>query len=116
MRNSLFAILVSCLFLWPALAQDPGYGSALTEPVPSGGWQKNGELPCSFGAAKVRMRTQMERKGFTLKHEIDLGNRGERCLQLWQRDQDNKQWLVMLWRKNVDLTGYSIGEIQEKKK
>ena len=115
MRNSTFLILAVLLLAFPATGQDaePKEGSALTEPVPSGGWREHGELSCSFAAAKVRMRTQMERRGFSLKHEIDMGKRGERCLQLWQKG--DKQWIVMLWRKNVDATGYSIGEIKEKK-
>ena len=121
MRNSLL-ILTSLLLACTALAQGgkaqppaerPGPFDLLGK-KPSGGWEESNEMPYSFAAAKLRMKSRMERRGYSLKHEIDMGKRNESCLMLWEKD--GKQTIVMLWRIDVDKTGYSLGEIKEKKK
>ena len=68
-------------------------------------------MPYSYAAARMRMITQFEGRGFHLRHEISLGHRNDRCLMLWE--QGEKRILVMLWRVDVGKTGFSIGEFKD---
>jgi len=43
-----------------------------------------------------------------------MGKRNDHCLLLWEKN--GRQTLVMLWRIDVNKTGYSLGEIKDKKK
>jgi len=125
MRNNWF-LLLTCLLLacCPAWAQVPGKSQTPRTPAPglfdtlgqkpSGGWENSGQMPYSFASAKIRMKVKKERQGYRLVHEIDMGKRNDHCLLLWEKN--GRQTLVMLWRIDVNKTGYSLGEIKDKKK
>lgn len=96
------------LLAFPAVAQSAGENG---EAMPSGGWQETGQLPLSYAAARNRLASRFESQGFRLVHEIDLGRRGDKRLMLWEKA--GKKVMVMLWRIDVDKSGYSIGEVKE---
>ena len=114
MRNSR-TIFLLCLVLACGVFAN---GREAARPVPSekpkGGWQEQGEMNCSFASARVRMISRFEVRGFRLKHEIPLGHRGDRCLMLWEGKEHS--FLLMLWRLDVDKTGFSIGEVKDDQK
>ncbi|HQL86322.1 MAG: hypothetical protein GX574_13970 [Lentisphaerae bacterium] len=113
MRNELF-----CLFWGFLLMANVAFGQKpVATPAqpsarrPPSSWQENQEMPLSFAAAKVRVKTKYEAQGFSLKHEIALGKRNEGCLLLWEKE--GKKVLVMLRRLDVDRTCVSYGEIKD---
>ncbi len=110
MRSRVCAIALGLCLVLSLVAQQ--------RPVPQtpqqrlkGGWEEEGKLDLTLAAAKVRMKTRFERLQFQLKHEIDMGKHNERCLMLWERE--GRQFILMLWRMDVNQTGYSIGEIKD---
>ena len=110
MRSRVWTIVLGgILLMLPLAAQE---NAALVNPPQSlkGGWEEEGKLELSFAAAKVRMKSRFERHQFQLKHEIELGKHNERCLMLWEKE--GRQFIVMLWRMDVNQTGYSVGEIK----
>lgn len=104
-RVCFFAIF---LLAFSTVAESAGEN---VEAMPSGGWQETGQLPLSYAAARNRLASRFENQGFQLVHEIDLGRCGERRLMLWEKL--GKKVMVMLWRIDVDKSGYSIGEVKE---
>ena len=112
MRNSLLSILTILALACSAMGQ--GRASASKGAAPSDGWQENGSFAVPFAAAKVRMKTRFEGQEYLLKHEIELGWRHDRCLMLWERR--GRKVMVMLWRIDVNQTGFSIGEIKDDRK
>ncbi len=98
------------LLLSPLVAQQQNAPLANPKQNLKGGWEEQGKLDMSMAAAKVRMKTRFELRQFQLKHEIEMGKHNERCLMLWEKE--GKQFIVMLWRMDVNLTGFSIGEVK----
>jgi hypothetical protein len=113
MRNSRTILLLCLALACGAFAHGREASRPVPSEKPSGGWQEHGEMNCSFGSARVRMITRFEGRGFQLKHEIPLGHRGDRCLMLWESPE--RKFLVMMWRLDVDRTGFSIGEFKDDK-
>ena len=67
-------------------------------------------MALTLTAAKIRLKTRFERENYQLKHEIEMGKHNESCLMLWEKN--GKQVIVMVWRIDVNQTGYSIGEVK----
>ena len=101
------------LLMLPLVAQERAGQEKTNFPL-SGGWEVEGRLELSFASARNHMRSRFEGKGFLLRHEIEMGKHRERCLMLWEKE--GRQFIVMLWRMDVNQTGYSIGEIKDDKK
>ena len=106
-------ILVFLLLALSALAHEPPSANELQKQL-KGGWQEASQMKLSFAATKIRLKSRFEREGYRLKHEIDMGKHHESCLMLWERN--GRQVIVMVWRMDVNQTGYSIGEINDDNK
>ena len=78
-----------------------------------GSWQQTIELQLPFSAAKIRVRSKFETKGYILKHFIPIGKREEACLMLWE--QGESRIIVMLWKIDTDRTRFSQGEFKDAK-
>ncbi|MBR4219662.1 MAG: hypothetical protein IKR81_00825 [Victivallales bacterium] len=102
--------MLGLFLLLPLAAQERTRSQNLQQQL-KGGWEEEGRLEISLAAARVRMKTRFERHQFQLKHEIEMGTHNERCLMLWEKE--GRQFILMLWRMDVNLTGYSIGEIKD---
>ena len=114
MRSRVVTIVLGLFMLLLPLAAQEVMPLANPQPNPQpnlkGGWEEQGKMDISLAAARVRMKTRFELKQFQLKHEIEMGKHNERCLMLWEKD--GRQFIVMLWRMDVNQTGYSIGEVK----
>ena len=71
-------------------------------------------MALSFAATKNRIKSRFEHENYRLKHEIEMGTRKDTCLMLWEKN--GRQVIVMVWRMDVNQTGYSIGEIKDDNK
>lgn len=82
-------------------------------PKPAKGetWRESGTLELSYVAARSRIRAKMTAQGYKEKHCIELDQRSGRCLMLWEKD--SKKIIYMLWRIDVDETGFSWGEVKD---
>ena len=138
MRNSLVFILLGFCLSWCSLAQEhrrehlhaheaqeepraeqgaaqlPRRPAPDARTAPGGKWEQTGQFPLPLAAARGRMRTRFEGEGYALKQEIALGTRQDRYLMLWQKGE--RQVLVMVWRQDVNQSGYSIGEVKNDRK
>ena len=110
MRSRVVTIVLGLFMLLLPLAAQEVMPLANPQPNLKGGWEEQGKMDISLAAARVRMKTRFELKQFQLKHEIEMGKHNERCLMLWEKD--GRQFIVMLWRMDVNQTGYSIGEVK----
>jgi len=87
------------------------FAVTLPERAPAeGAWEENAVLNLSFAAAKVRVRSRFESAGYKMVHEIAMGKKNNGLLMLWEKD--GTKTIVMLWRIDVNKTGYSRGEIK----
>ena len=102
-------VLVLLLLAFPALAHETPSANELQKKL-KGGWQEYSQMALTLTAAKIRLKTRFERENYQLKHEIEMGKHNESCLMLWEKN--GKQVIVMVWRIDVNQTGYSIGEVK----
>ena len=109
MRNSVLAISLIA-FLLAVRPLSAGLVLPQREPA-AGSWQETRVLELSMAAARVRVSTRMEGRGFRLKHDIALDWRETRRLMLWEKG--DRQIIVMLWRIDVGQTGCSWGEVKD---
>lgn len=77
-------------------------------------WTNSGEMKLPYATARVRIITKYENAGFKLKHEIPMGKPNTRCLMLWEKG--DVKTIVMLWRIDVQRTGFSTGEMRDDEK
>ena len=110
MRSKACSIVLGLLLLaLPALAHESPSANELKKKL-KGGWQESSQMDLTLTATKLRLKSRFEREGYQLKHEIEMGKHNESCLMLWEKN--GRQVIVMVWRIDVNRTGYSIGEVK----
>lgn len=106
--------ILSAIFLLAvagAIAAEPfrlPVEAVATEASPDGkGWTRNGVIPVTFVAARQRFEAAIRAYGWSCVHSIPLGDANDKVLVSWRRGR--QELTVMLWRIDVDVTGFSWG-------
>ena len=116
MRTAFFSSLL-LLSAACAVADEPfrlPVEAVATEASPDGkGWTRNGVIPVTFVAARQRFEAAIRAYGWSCVHSIPLGDANDKVLVSWRRGR--QELTVMLWRIDVDVTGFSWGLTEEVK-
>ncbi len=105
-------ILISCAVL---LSVSIGYGdSAVTAKTEKKNWNESGVFELSLVSSKQRLRAKMKRLGYQEKQEIFLDKKKTHSIILWEKGKE--QLIYMLWRIEVDRTGYSFRRTEDASK
>ena len=89
-------------------------GAVATETGPDGkGWTQNGIIPVTFVAARQSFEAAIRAYGWSCVHSIPLGDSNDKVLVSWRRGC--QELTLMLWRIDVDVTGFSWGLKKEGK-
>ena len=110
MRSRACSIVLGLLLLAFSAVTDEAQSANELQKKLKGGWQESSQMDVTLTAAKIRLKSRFEREGYLLKHEIDMGKHNESCLMLWEKN--GRQVILMVWRIDVNRTGYSIGEVK----
>lgn len=71
------------------------------------GWQESGEIGVTFAAARSQFLSCVAASGWRLRHTIPMGEKNDRAIITWRRG--GRELTIMLWRIDVDRTGFSWG-------
>lgn len=100
--------IILYIFLLAVIAPYGGWAAEKTPSRDKTTWKENGAFAVSFATAKNRVRAKMAAAGYHEKHEIKMGQKDDRVLILWEKG--DRKIIYMLWKIDVDKTGYSWGE------
>lgn len=85
--------------------------AVVTEAAGSG-WRQNGQMPVTFQAARQQLAAAVRSGGWACQHTIPLGDKSDRVLTKWRKG--NRNLTMMVWRIDVDRSGFSWGVSTEK--
>lgn len=87
-------------------------GAVVTETTADGkGWLMTGRIGLTYVSARMRFASALAASGWSHRHSIDLGSANDRVLEVWGRGRDELS--LMMWRIDVDRTGFSWGLSKE---
>ena len=78
------------------------------------GWQEQGAITVPFVQAEASFRSSMNQSGWAFLHKVPLGGRNARALYTWRKGVN--ELTLMLWRINVNKTGFSWGIANNKER
>ena len=78
-----------------------------------GNWQESGELEYSYAYARTVLGYRMRRDGWVCKLGFTAGKNGEQEHSVWVKGSRKMQ--LMIWKIDSNRTGYSKGEIRDRK-
>ena len=100
-----------------------GQGGVLPLPVSArpqgggqkgGGWQEQGMLPVTFVHAEGQFKSLMAQRGWRFLHSVPIAPGNTRTVYAWRRGK--QEMTLMLWRIDIEKTGYSWGISSAKRK
>ena len=71
------------------------------------GWQERGVVTVPYVQAEGNFRSSMNQSGWGFLHKVSLGGRNGRALYTWRKGR--RELTLMLWRIDVNRTGFSWG-------